>query len=147
MLVVKGLYIFDQRHLGLCHGYVITLTYSSCRVSDQGTTHFWFLEVWNYFNQAIIWTGAGISLIEPFVTNYVGVTVWKHSPSMLCKDGRYQLQAANELAVLYSLWHALPRILSLNKANICEGYFTDTSNLNPDSLKIVWMVHCNIISV
>ena len=28
----------DQRHLGLCLGYVPTLAYGSCRVSDQGTT-------------------------------------------------------------------------------------------------------------
>ena len=28
----------DQRHLGLCLGYVPALAYGSCRVSDQGTT-------------------------------------------------------------------------------------------------------------
>ena len=28
----------DQRHLGLCLGYVPALAYCSCRVSDQGTT-------------------------------------------------------------------------------------------------------------
>ena len=28
----------DQRHAGLCLGYVPALAYGSCRVSDQGTT-------------------------------------------------------------------------------------------------------------
>ena len=28
----------DQRHLGLCLGYVPALAYGSCRVSEQGTT-------------------------------------------------------------------------------------------------------------
>ena len=28
----------DQKHLGLCLGYVPALAYGSCRVSDQGTT-------------------------------------------------------------------------------------------------------------
>ena len=28
----------DQRHLGLCLGFVPALAYGSCRVSDQGTT-------------------------------------------------------------------------------------------------------------
>ena len=28
----------DQRHLGLCLGYVPALAYGSCSVSDQGTT-------------------------------------------------------------------------------------------------------------
>ena len=28
----------DQRHLGLCPGYVPALAYGTCRVSDQGTT-------------------------------------------------------------------------------------------------------------
>ena len=63
---------------------------------------------------------------------------------MLCKDGCYQLQAANELVVLYSLWHEPPGFLSPNKANICDGNSTDTSNLIPGSLKIVWMVRLNL---
>ena len=32
------MYCWDQRHSGLCLGYFTSFTYSSCKVSDQGTT-------------------------------------------------------------------------------------------------------------
>ena len=49
----------DQRHLGLCLGYVPALAYGSCRVSDQGTTlrasdlHNARATILNPFNEAV----------------------------------------------------------------------------------------------
>ena len=36
--IENGVYREDQRHLGLCLGYVSALAYGSCRVFDQGTS-------------------------------------------------------------------------------------------------------------
>ena len=60
--VIKGIKRFlmhcgDQRHFGLCLGYVPALAYGSCRVSDQGTTlrasdlHNAWATIFNPFNK------------------------------------------------------------------------------------------------
>ena len=53
----------DQRHLGLCLGYVPALAYGSCRVSDQGTT----LRASDLHN-------AGATILNPFSTKNMHIS-------------------------------------------------------------------------
>ena len=72
----------DQRHLGLCLGYVPALALGSCRVSDQGTTlrafdlHNARATILNPFNNATYHSAIGIA--PRAVTDTNAEQVWLH---------------------------------------------------------------------
>ena len=68
----------DQRHLGLCLGYVPALAYGSCRVSDQGTT----LRASNLHN-------ARTTILNPFIN-----ALWAH---------RFSLDTREQISLHYVL--------------------------------------------
>ena len=72
----------DQRHLGLCLGYVPALAYGSCKVSDQGTT----LRASDLHN-------ARATILNPFNKAYNGIT------KQLVAESKYVCNCVTELKV------------------------------------------------
>ena len=111
----------DQRHLGLCLGYVPALAYGSCRVSDQGTT----LRASDLHN-------ARATILNPFNTElmvYVTLIVY-------AQIGRWN--------VMYCIWHVAFIIASRDVTTNCPSCFSFSYHVHGSMIWDRWLYSWNI---
>ena len=88
----------DQRHIGLCLGYVPALAYGSCRVSDQGTT----LRASDLHNaRATILNPFNKLLVNP-PTGYFTVHMNRMEKQYIANSALYYIMICNHNFCLYS---------------------------------------------
>ena len=119
----------DQRHLGLCLGYVPALAYGSCRVSDQGTT----LRASDLHN-------ARATILNPF--NNMNYLVLIHYEAEIYRrsseaGGGESCIVENLCMVLYVTCIATP-LWRHNDSSVTKS--TQNMNANIDKLGIIWIV-------
>ena len=114
----------DQRHAGLCLGYVPALAYGSCRVSDQGTT----LRASDLHN-------ARATILNPFNITplhiYFHVTITKHNNLFAGAAPKYHVQKYEpdkSISVADTIVSCIDVIIFVVKINYFWDYITLQGN-------------------